>query len=176
MGYNGILKTGIALLAAGLLATACGEDEPKTQPFGGESDIKLANELWSEIQGYDQWKGIKGNADFQASAAPHGNFAKIFINDTGAADEATLPFGTIVVKENHMSNSSTSTPAAITVMKRIEGYSPGQYDWFYAKFSPDGTIDANAADIKLAGEVGLGGTMGCIPCHAGAAPDYIFKN
>ena len=70
-----------------------------------------------------------------------------------------------------------STLAAVTVMKKVDGYSPQAGDWFWVKYSPDGSIDKNPDGVPLAGRVALGANEGCIACHSGAGGgDYVFKN
>ncbi|HEV7263578.1 MAG TPA: cytochrome P460 family protein [Falsiroseomonas sp.] len=51
-----------------------------------------------------------------------------------------------------------------TVMFRREGYDPQNANWFWAKYNPDGSVDA-------AGKVD-----GCIGCHRNAAGgDYVYS-
>lgn len=148
-------------------------------PFGGQEDVDLANELWMTIGGatqdYANWAQIPGLEGVVDSAAPHADFAEIFINDIAEADD-TFPDGSILVKEN-VTDDQGENIDAVTIMVRREGYEPSAGDWFWAKYLPDGTLDMNADGVPLAGRVGLGGMMGCIPCHGMAADDdFIYSN
>jgi len=70
-----------------------------------------------------------------------------------------LPDESIIVKENFGPDKKL---AAITVMYKEKGYDPAHNDWFWAKYQPDGTIDAE------------GKVKGCIDCHG--LPKDIFKD
>ncbi|MEM9456014.1 MAG: cytochrome P460 family protein [Myxococcota bacterium] len=148
-------------------------------PFGGQEDVDLANELWMTIGGatqdYANWAQITGLEGVVDSAAPHADYAEIYINDVAEADD-TFPDGSILVKEN-VTDEMGENIDAVTIMVRRDGYEPSAGDWFWAKYLPDGTLDMNANGVPLAGRVGLGGDMGCIPCHSGAMDDdFVFSN
>lgn len=147
---------------------------PAGPPFGGEEDVMLAEQLWMDIQGWDAWMPL-GPGGVVPSAAPHSDFARMFLNDVAAGDPA-YPDGSILLKEN-LADDMGNTLDAVTVMWKIDGYEPSAADWFWAKYLPDGTLDTNPDGVPLAGRVGLGGEMGCIPCHSGAdGGDYVFSN
>lgn len=50
-----------------------------------------------------------------------------------------LPVGSIVMKENY---SPDKKLMAHTVMYKVKGYIPQGGDWFWAKYAPDGKIEA----------------------------------
>jgi len=144
-------------------------------PFGSDEDVMMAAQLWTDIQGWDQWGQIPGLEGVVPSEAPHEAFAEIFINDVAAGDP-TYPDGSILLKEN-VSDEAGESITAITVMMRVDGFEPMAGDWFWAKYLPDGTLDMNPDGVPLAGRVGLGGEMGCIPCHGMATGgDFVYSN
>lgn len=144
-------------------------------PFGNDEDVMMAEQLWADIQGYEAWPQIPGSEGVVPSEAPHAMWAEIFINDTAAGDP-TYPDGSIIIKNNVNDDMGTDV-MAVTVMWKIAGYEPSAADWFWAKYLPDGSLDTNPDGVPLAGRVGLGGEMGCIPCHSMATDgDYVFTN
>ncbi len=149
---------------------------PDDAPFGTDSDTWLAALVWNEMEGYRQWGSYPGKEGFQDSDAPHGNYVRFFLNEAAAANPEQPGAQSLIIKEN-FADENEATLGAITVMKKIAGYSPEAGDWFFAKFNPDGTLGRNAEGWPLAGRVGLGGDMGCVPCHSGAeGGDFFFTN
>lgn len=130
-----------------------------------------AASLWSYLQevGYSEsWKLWPGKGELYPGTEPHGMLLSTYLNgpasDAVTGSAGTLPDGAIVVKENYRPDS---TLAAVTVMYKRQGYAPEHGDWFWAKFLPDGTVDAGG---KAAGRV-----QGCIGCHGQASDnDYIM--
>ncbi len=153
-------------LAAFVVLTSCAsEEEPVFEPISA-SDIG-GERVWSRIteesdyENYSFWPGHEGE---QSGQAPHGPFHRIYVNRTLAqalpAEDKTAPDGSIIVKENL--NASREL-ASLTVMTKVEGFNPDAGDWFWAKYQPDGSIDAEGA------------VTGCISCHAGMSQnDYII--
>jgi len=144
-------------------------------PFGSAEDIKLAQELWKEIADYRKWDrfpGKEGDAQgFVSSAAPHGMFARIFVNQKNALRED----GSIIIKENYGEKDETRL-MALTVMKKIKGFNPDESDWFWVKYTAQGDIDKNEMGLSMAGKIGKGMSSGCIPCHSQAKDrDYIVS-
>lgn len=77
-----------------------------------------------------------------------------------AGKKGTLPNGSMIVKENY---SADKKMAAITVMFKVQAYNPEGGDWFWAKYAPDGKIEAE-------GKVEM-----CISCHGqNKSNDYIM--
>ncbi|MCH8928693.1 MAG: cytochrome P460 family protein [Candidatus Marinimicrobia bacterium] len=125
-----------------------------------------AAELWKYITEtspygeWDFWPGIEGHV---AGNAPHGAIIRTYLSGHGAhnvqdPEKGTFENGQIIVKENFMPDT---TLAAITVMYKVEGFNPDAADWFWAKYKPDGTVDA------------AGIPKGCVTCH-GAKADNDF--
>lgn len=151
-------------------------DAAAAPPFGSDNDVARAQQLWNEMEDYTTWSLMPGTAMFEPSDAPHGMFARIFINATAEMDPSSPPPGSIIIKQNYASDTEDDFDA-ITVMYRIDGYAPEYGDWFWAKFNAGGTLDENPNGVPLAGQIGRGGSSGCIPCHSSAGgDDFIFKN
>ena len=120
--------------------------------------------LWTRISqdepytAYAFWPGVEGIMD---GNAPHGAFIQTFVNDKALMPtEAGYPYGSLIVKENYMPDK---TLAKLTVMYKVKGYDPQSGDWFWAVYSPDGTIE------------GEGKMQSCIGCHSVRADqDHVF--
>ena len=128
-----------------------------------------AETLWKFLQGQGyplSWHYVPGEpAGKYKGGAPHGAILRTFTNDIAfdalSKKAFPLPEGAVVVKENYMPDGKL---AAITVMQKIKDFNPEGGDWFWAKYTPDGTVQAS-------GKVG-----GCIGCHAQKkASDWIFS-
>lgn len=115
---------------------------------------------------YQQWAQFPDYQGTMVNALPHGPMSQVFINSVveSALDsfDGTLPDGSIIVKEN-IGTSSDVTEAALTVMRKVQGFDPDNNDWFWANFSPEGQIMAE------------GTVLGCRACHSGArSNDFVF--
>lgn len=106
----------------------------------------------------DRWNDFGG---YLQSGAPHGATVRIFANDVAldgiATDEfdGTLPYGSIVVKENFMGTvDDPGEVAALTVMYKLQGFNVEGGEWFWLKAAGDGS----AIDLEGAPE-------GCVNCH-----------
>ncbi len=129
-----------------------------------------AETLWKFLQnqGYQLgWRYVPGKpAGMYEGGAPHGAILRTFTNDIAydalAQKKFPLPDGAIVVKENYTPGGKL---AAITVMRKIKGFNPEGGDWFWAKYAPDGSVQAS-------GKVG-----GCIGRHVQKknGSDWIFS-
>jgi len=113
---------------------------------------------------YTAWALWPGKGQLYKGQHPHGAFLTTYVDPT-ALEAITnkagkLPVGAMVVKENY---SPDKKLAAITVMYRVEGFNPDNGDWFWLKFTPDGTIEKE------------GKVAGCINCHKGVSGnDWFF--
>ncbi|MEO1270254.1 MAG: hypothetical protein AAFX99_19370, partial [Myxococcota bacterium] len=144
-------------------------------PFGSAEDVAQAEAIWGEIdETYSGWALFPGTFENWPSAAPHGERANIYVSTEFLSDPADPPADATIVKENLDGEGEI---AAWTIMRKIDGFNPDEDDWFWMKLLPDGSLDVNGAGVPLAGAVGKGGDMGCIPCHAGAGgDDFLFTN
>ncbi len=162
-----VRRGAVALTAATAVFTGCGGDSPKGN--GDESSFPdtTAQAVWTYMgeNDYSQnWEMWPGKPAFYQGTEPHGALLTTYLN--GPAYEAvtqktgTMPNGAVVVKENYKPDSSL---AATTVMYKKEGYDPEADDWFWAKYGPEGGVQAS------------GKVESCIQCHAEAKDnDYLF--
>ncbi len=125
---------------------------------------------WLARAQYKNWASLPGlSTDGYPGNSPHGKVVKLYANRAAAGDPATLPAGSILVKENYGPDGATLM--AITVMYRSPGYNPDHGDWYWAKYDPNGR-PSQMNGMSIAGKVGM-----CIDCHSGAAgDDYAFAN
>ena len=149
----------------------------------GGSDEETASSTWKLIndQSYAfTWHYEPGSPPgFYKGSPPHGKVLRTFYNniafDATQTRSGTFPLGSVLVKENHLSQRKLSeskgviknfTPnlKSVTVMVKMpSGYNPKAGDWFWAKYQPDGTV-------VVAGKV-----ESCAACHAQRAKnDYVF--
>lgn len=182
------------LIAAAMVATvsACtsvGADtaeqsaEETKPPFSGPANVAYAADLWRALEE----ARLLGDNAFRAKPyegqKPHGAVLVTM--------EGTLSLqgnsGLAIVKKNYVGDGVTvdkvaNDPArylaSITVMyQREAGYDPDHDNWFWAKYKPDGSLEANPKGMKLAGRVAKGASQGCIACHEGApGNDYLFTH
>ena len=124
--------------------------------------------VWAHLQEVDyraNWDLWPGTSELYAGTEPHGMLLTTYANATASAALADdmvndLPEGSVIVKENYMPDS---TFAAATVMMKVDGYNPDHDDWLFAKYQPDGTVDA------------FGRAQGCQSCHQQAeGGNYIY--
>jgi len=149
-------------------------------PFGGEADVAYARALWAAMDGYTGWMM---QSDIMPGKSPHGTFVRLYYNIVNIDG---MPYH-VVVKDNYGGEGVTldmvnEDPGAylmaVTPMvQREAGYDDENGNWFYVKYSADGSIDMNDKGMAMAGRVAKGMPVGCIACHANAADgDYLFTN
>lgn len=178
MRVNMFVTGGLAL--AGILVLGCGPDggqegaELRTDAGGEDVEASateapdtIAEALWGYLQEQDYrtaWSLWPGKGRLYEGTEPHGMLLTTYANDVaydallqgGAAD---LPPGAILVKENYMPDS---TFAGATVMQKVAGYNPEHQDWLFAKYTPEGGIDA------------FGRAPMCQACHQQAESGYVY--
>ena len=168
--------SGVLLLALFAQKRALAQD----MKFGGSEDVAFANKLWKAMDGYQDWRLTTAVYDGQS---PHGKFLRLYSTYV-TVDSKSYP---IIVKDNFGGRGATKKrverdPAdylkAITIMlEREEGYDPGNDNWYWVKYGPDGTILKNEPGMLLAGRVAKGMKKGCISCHVNAeGNDYLYSN
>ncbi len=126
-----------------------------------------AGEVWQYItfqDNYTKWSRWPGTEKLYKGTQPHGAFLTTYVSEDARQNirkkRAPLPDRSFVVKENYTADKEL---AAITVMYKIKNYNPEAGDWFWAKYKPDGTVDAS------------GKVAGCIKCHSAKADnDWVF--
>ena len=115
----------------------------------------------------ESWTHWPEREPFYEGTEPHGMLLSTYMNETAAEGLASmreggrddLPFGSIIVKENYMPDS---TLAAVTVMYKQELYDPENHDWFWVKHNADGSFDAQ------------GRAESCIACHSEASGEWDY--
>lgn len=158
---------GIILIAVLTIVLGCAEESSVARPDPLDADEISGQALWDRITDetsyseYDFWPSHEG---MRLGQAPHGAYHKIFINPTLReaipAEDRTAPNGSIIVKENFTADRDLRE---ITVMAKVEGVAPETNDWFWARYTNDGEVEAE-------GSVGR-----CISCHTGMrSNDYVI--
>lgn len=98
-------------------------------------------------------------------AGPHvGAYIEVRVNDAGYkffVKGATLPIGSIVVKEKEP--QSGSAPTLLTVMEKVSN-SGKIDDWHFYTFSGDGKKQLDT------------GSPACRKCHETAGKDFLFRD
>lgn len=177
------LKATTSAIAAFVVTTGCAGILFAAPPFGGEEDIAYSQDLWKALQEV----GLAGEGAIQGTPYegqhPHGAVLQT-LDGTLTVNDHT---GEVIVKRNYggedvsvskVANNPDKFLGAVTVMfRREQGYDPDNANWFWAKYKPDGSLDTNPKDMKLAGRVAKGADKGCIACHTSApGDDYVFNN
>lgn len=172
---NGML---VLLLAATLAAPACeagdqAGDAPPPEPASQPQPTRTAPDLpdttapavWAYLREAtypDSWRLWPGKGRLYEGTEPHGMLLTTYLNDRAydalTGDTGPLPVGSIIVKENY---TPDSTLAAVTVMYAADGYDPDHNDYFWAKYTPDGGVDA------------AGRVESCQSCHAAGERGYL---
>ena len=167
----------VVLLSAGCMLWA---GAALAMPFGGDEDVKFAEELWKVLE-KDKLVGAgRINVRPFEGSEPHGTIQQ------ATATTATMRGRTarVLVKTNHggkgasiesVYDNPNKFVGAFTVMfKREKGYDAENLDWFWAKYTKDGKIALNPKKMKLAGRVAKGNTeKGCIACHRAAGGEDL---
>ena len=169
------------ILIAGAFAVAgsAGGALAQDAPFGTEADADYAATLWQAMEDMNLVGEDVILATPYGGNEPHGMMLETF-NTTADVEGHS---GDLVVKRNYgpegvSADEVLSDPGghlgSVTVMfRREEGSDPDNADWFWAKYLPDGSLDRNPNDMRLAGRVAKGSDQGCIACHS-AQDDYLF--
>lgn len=122
---------------------------------GDPTDDERAEDLWAAMDGYSSWNQTTDWTGVQPHTTGHGSAShvQIWLNDTAnGAFGSTVPDGGIVVKETYA--AADGEAQKIFAMEKIADYDADNGDWFYVRYSTDGTVDT-------AGEAAVGGCAGC---------------
>lgn len=153
-----------------------------TPPFGGPANVAYASVLWKALED----ARLVGPRAIQPKPyegqEPHGAILTTLASTLNIGGHT----GAVWVKNNHVGEGVSVEAVAndpyrfldsVTVMYRREaGYDRDNKNWFWAKYNPDGTLQANPKGMRLAGRVAKGADAGCIACHTGApGNDYLFS-
>ncbi len=116
-----------------------------------------------EAADYRSWARAPGFEELVESAAPHGNFTEVFINEVLvealAADPGSLdewPVGSILVKDGWDDEAATERTILAIMEKRELG-------WYFEEYTEFGA-DAEPAFAGLDPEPGI-----CTGCHSAGA-------
>ncbi|HLB71164.1 MAG: cytochrome P460 family protein [Candidatus Methanoperedens sp.] len=157
------ILAGIFLVS--LFLGCVGTKETKLEP---RADGKALYDYITVGNNYKTWKMWPGTGEMyprstEKPSEPHGVFLTTYVSDNAYSDivakKGILPDESIIVKENYDADKKL---AALTVMYKEKGYDPEHNDWFWVKYQPNGTIDAQ------------GKVKGCIDCHD--LPKDMFKD
>ena len=100
---------------------------------------------------YPHWPGREG---IRPGQSPHGDLHEVFIHpylyEALPIRSKTAPNGSLVIKCNMNAQKEV---VAFTIMAKVKGYDPEANDWFWAKMSKEGIVEAE------------GRVKGCIECH-----------
>lgn len=171
----------IAMFPGGAMAQDATPTREEGRAFGGPADVAFAERLWESLKDLRLVGPRAIIAQPYEGSEPHGTI--LMTLDTEL--EVDGREGTVIVKKNYggenISIESVATNpnlflGAITVMFRREpGYDTQTQNWFWAKYSPDGSLQTNPAGAALAGRISRNPEDGCIACHQFApGDDFVF--
>lgn len=152
----------LLMLALPLFAlTACDKDEGVGDDTeSAMSDEELAAELWTAVQGWEDWDSAEGWPELSISEdGTHGDFVTIKVNSVEAAGGGD---GSIIVKKGFDDAEGASARDGVTVMWQTDLYD-SESGWFWAKFDADG----NASPV--------GNPDGCTGCHSQSESYQTYK-
>lgn len=176
------MKTIATAAVASLLLIYGPAQAQEEMPFGSEDDIAYAEALWEEMEA-QRLAGPEMLVSLPyMGTEPHGMMLETFYTQ-GSVDGHT---GDLVVKRNYgpagvtadevLSNPQDHLGAYTIMFRREDGYDPDNMNWFWARYTADGSVAENPMGMALAGRVAAGSDRGCIACHQGAPDDMIFTS
>ncbi|MDH3738667.1 MAG: cytochrome P460 family protein [Alphaproteobacteria bacterium] len=179
MGLAVVVLTGAGVVWVGAVSA----QPAKTVFFGGDEDVAFAQRLWREMAAARLVGATAVTSRPYEGVEPHGAILVTLQGDLTVGGHT----GAVIVKNNYMGESVSVSSvadnpdlnlAAVTVMfQRAEGYDSDNLDWFWAKYSADGSLQTNPQGLQLAGRIGKNPQDACIACHKFApGDDYVFLN
>jgi hypothetical protein len=122
--------------------------------------------IWDLLKQMDyskRWKMWPGKTSLYAGKEPHGALLTTYVNIPAfmaiEGKRGMLPNGSMIVMQNYSADRKLTD---VTVMYKSAAYNPEAGDWFWAKYSPDGKVQAE------------GKAETCINCHSAKKDnDYI---
>ena len=160
-GLKNIAFIVLALLLVSFFSGCVSTTEQKAEP---KADGKALYTYITKDNNYKNWKMWPGKGELYPGTEPHGALLTTYVIDNAFSaiegKKGSLPEESIIVKENY---SPDKKLGAITVMYKEKGYDAEHNDWFWAKYTPDGKIDAE------------GKVKACYDCHGQRKDnDYIW--
>ena len=191
-----VRKSFVALIAVGVLGLGVGaaalvpsappahaQDDAEALTYGSDADVAFATQLWAAMVEADLvGEGAVTSRPYEGTE-PHGAIL-VTLQGELTVDGHT---GALIIKNNYIGEDvSVSSVAdnpdlnldAVTVMyRRAAGYDRDNLDWFWVKYSADGSLQTNPDGVELAGRIGKNPADACIACHKFApGDDYVFLN
>ena len=151
----------IGLAAAMFVVVGCGEEEKEESALFSEAELK------AEIEGYEEWAQPAGWVGAVVSCdGSHGPRVDIWFNEVAAAalseGAQVMPEGAALVKQAFEEDGVT--PTKMSAMRKVEGFSPDNGDWFWGLFAADGsTLMSGDADT-------------CYSCHTAGQDHVMFPD
>ncbi len=181
-----LMSAGLSLLLGGCASSAMKDDGMSMQqggmqesmkkgmPFGDADSIAYSKQLWQALE-QASLVGPSARPDrVYTGTHPHGAMLETLSADLTVGGHR----GEVLVKRNYGGPGITAGKVAadraawlkaVTVMyKREAGYDTDNQDWFWVKYTPDGSLFTNPKGMQLAGRVAKGMPQGCIACHKAA--------
>lgn len=173
-----LLLAAFSLLASAALAFSqdAGSGSSRSAPSRvtrPQTPTEFYDKFWQYLTksgaAYDAWKQLEHELPNAAVENPHGTASRTYANDVAAKDPKNLPFGSILVREDHDDQRQRQS---ISVLYRVKDYDKEHGDWYYLRFSEAGAVMKGSDNKPIAGKV-----ASCIDCHAKAGgKDYVFSN
>lgn len=153
----------VVAIVVGFLAVGLGSALAKVTALPAAEGQAVYDYL-TKVSPYQNWPLFPGTEKLYEGQHPHGALLTTYVSSDVLKAihdrRGKVPNGGFIVKENYMPDGKLD---ALTIMYRVKGYNPDAGDWFWAKYSADGNIDA-------AGKVN-----GCIGCHTAVIQnDWVF--
>lgn len=171
----------MALVLAAALVVSAGIAVADEMPAGDPQSVAYSEDLWNVLEMANLVGAGMINTTPYEGTEPHGAILETLDTQVTVGGHT----GLVVVKRNYgpkgistddVVNDPQKYLAAVTVMfQREKGYDSDNYDWFWAKYKPDGSLFTNPKGVKLAGRIMKGADKGCIACHKGAGEDMLFN-
>ena len=158
----------VVMLIIGIICTLLILPRARAEMWGKAPMIPTSGKaLWEYLQKEDyakKWKMWPGKKALYMGREPHGSLLTTYVNEPAymaiEKKHGMLPEGSIVAKENY---SADKKYMALTVLYKVKGYYSQGNDWFWAKYTPDGKIEAEGKPDM------------CIQCHSSQkSNDYIM--
>jgi hypothetical protein len=128
---------------------------------------EFAQEFWRFVMKpeapFTKWQ----TAPSGEGQGPHGKPGKVYLNSIAAGNTDELPAGSILVREDYAADPKTRT--GFSIMYRVKGNDPKNYDWYWIQFLENGSVVK--APAESGGKPMMGRVTSCIECHQKAPGD-----